>query len=206
MYARSTTVLAHPKSIDAGIAHVRDEVMPQLMTMEGCIGLSTLVDRNSGRCIATSAWQTREAMLDSADRLRPVRDRAAEVFGARPQVDEWEIAVLHRDHTSRPGACVRATWMRMDADQADRAVDVYRMALLPEMQGFEGFCSASLLVDRASGLAVSSVTYDGHEAMERSRAQAGTLRETGAREAGVEVVEICEFDLAIAHLRVPEMA
>lgn len=206
MYARSTTVLAHPESIDAGIAHVRDEVMPQLMTMEGCIGLSTLVDRNSGRCIVTSAWHTREAMLDSADRLRPVRDRAAEVFGARPQVDEWEIAVLHRDHTSGPGACVRATWMRMDADQADRAVDVYRMALLPEMQGFEGFCSASLLVDRASGFAVSSVTYDSHEAMERSRAQAGTLREMGAREAGVEVVEICEFDLAIAHLRVPEMA
>ncbi|MDN5747112.1 MAG: hypothetical protein L0H64_01050 [Pseudonocardia sp.] len=206
MYARSTTVLAHPESIDAGITHIRDEVMPALLGMEGCIGLSMLVDRSSGRCIATSAWQTREAMLDSADQLRPVRDHAAEILGARPQVDEWEIAVLHRDHTSGPGACVRATWVRMEADQADRAVDVYRMAMLPEMQDFEGFCSASLLVDRASGLAVSSVTYDSHEAMERSRAQAGTLREMGAREAGVEVVEICEFDLALAHLRVPEMA
>ena len=26
MYARSTTILAHPESIDAGVAHIRDEL------------------------------------------------------------------------------------------------------------------------------------------------------------------------------------
>ena len=122
MYARSTTVLAHRESIDAGVAHIRDEVMPMLLAMEGCVGLSMLADRNSGRCIATSAWRTREAMLASERRLRPVRDHAAEILGNRPQVDEWEIAVLHRDHTSGPGACVRASWVRMAPAQADRVV------------------------------------------------------------------------------------
>ena len=206
MYARSTTVLAHLKSIDAGVAHIRDEVMPTLLGMEGCIGLSMLVDRNTGRCIATSAWRTREAMLASERQLRPVRDHVAEILGNRPQVDEWEIAVLHRDHTSRSGACVRASWVRMAPAQADRVVDVYRMALLPVMQDYDGFCSASLLVDRASGLAVSSVSYDSLESMQRSREKSDALREAGAREAGVEIVEVCEFELALAHLRVPEMA
>ena len=206
MYARSTTVLAHRESIDAGVAHIRDEVMPMLLAMDGCVGLSMLADRNSGRCIATSAWRTREAMLASERRLRPVRDHAAEILGNRPQVDEWEIAVLHRDHTSGPGACVRASWVRMAPAQADRVVEVYRMALLPVMQDYHGFCSASLLVDRASGLAVSSVTYDHFESMQRSREKADALREAGAREAGVEIVEVCEFELALAHLRVPEMA
>lgn len=206
MYARSTTVLAHLKSIDAGVAHIRDEVMPTLLGMEGCIGLSMLVDRNTGRCIATSAWRTREAMLASERQLRPVRDHVAEILGNRPQVDEWEIAVLHRDHTSRSGACVRASWVRMAPAQADRVVDVYRMGLLPVMQDYDGFCSASLLVDRASGLAVSSVSYDSIESMQRSREKSDALREAGAREAGVEIVEVCEFELALAHLRVPEMA
>ena len=206
MYARSTTVLAHRESIDAGVAHIRNEVMPTLLAINGCIGLSMLADRNSGRCIATSAWRTREAMLASERRLRPVRDHAAEILGNRPQVDEWEIAVLHRDHTSAPGACVRASWMRMAPEQADRVVDVYRMALLPVMRNCHGFCSASLLVDRASGLAVSSVTYDAPESMQHNRKKADALREAGAREAGVEIVEVCEFDLALAHLRVPEMA
>ncbi len=206
MYARSTTVLAHLKSIGAGVAHIRDEVMPTLLGMEGCIGLSMLVDRNIGRCIATSAWRTREAMLASERQLRPVRDHVAEILGNRPQVDEWEIAVLHREHTSRSGACVRASWVRMAPAQADRVVDVYRMGLLPVMQDYDGFCSASLLVDRASGLAVSSVSYDSLESMQRSREKSDALREAGAREAGVEIVEVCEFELALAHLRVPEMA
>lgn len=206
MYARSTTVLAHPDSIDAGIAHMRDEVMPTLRGIDGCMGLSMLVDRASGRCIATSSWQARKAMVDSEPRLRPVRDHAAEILGARPQVDEWEIAALHRDHTSNPGACVRATWLRMAPEQADRVVDVYRMGLLPVLEGYDGFCSASLLVDRESGVAVSSVTYDGVEVMARSRDRADALRESGAQEAGVEIVETCEFELALAHLRVPEMA
>jgi hypothetical protein len=206
VYARSTTVLAHLKSIDAGVAHIRDEVMPTLLGMEGCIGLSMLVDRNTGRCIATSAWRTREAMLASERQLRPVRDHVAEILGNRPQVDEWEIAVLHRDHTSGSGACVRASWVRMAPAQADRVVDVYRMGLLPVMQDYDGFCSASLLVDRASGLAVSSVSYDSIESMQRSREKSDALREAGAREAGVEIVEVCEFELALAHLRVPEMA
>jgi hypothetical protein len=206
VYARSTTVLAHLKSIDAGVAHIRDEVMPTLLGMEGCIGLSMLVNRNTGRCIATSAWRTREAMLASERQLRPVRDHVAEILGNRPQVDEWEIAVLHRDHTSRSGACVRASWVRMAPAQADRVVDVYRMGLLPVMQDYDGFCSASLLVDRASGLAVSSVSYDSLESMQRSREKSDALREAGAREAGVEIVEVCEFELALAHLRVPEMS
>lgn len=205
MYARSTTVLAHLDSIATGVTHMRDDVLPTLLDVDGCIGLSMLADRRSGRCIATSAWRTREAMLASEPQLRPVREHAAEVLGARPQVDEWEIAVLHRNHTSDQGACVRATWVRMAPEQADRVVDVYRMGLLPVMEGYDGFCSASLLLDRESGLAVSSVTYDGADAMARSRDQADALRESGAREAGVEIVDMCEFELALAHLRVPEM-
>jgi hypothetical protein len=206
VYARSTTIQAQPSSIDAGVAHVRDEVMPAILGIEGCVGLSLLVDRHSGRCIATSAWRSMEAMRASAEQIRPIRDRAAEIFGGSPQMEEWEIAVLHRDHRSRQGACVRATWLQGDPAQADRAIDVYKMASLPAMENLEGFCSASLLVDRGSGRAVSSVTYDSVEAMQRNREQAETLRAAGAKEAGGQVLDVCEFELAIAHLRVPEMA
>jgi len=94
----------------------------------------------------------------------------------------------------------------MDPEQADHFVDVYRMVLLPEILQFDGFCSASLMVDRPSGYAVSSVTFDSHDAMRHTRSLAAVVRERGAREANGEVIEVFEFELALAHLRVPEMA
>jgi hypothetical protein len=206
VHARSTTIRANPESLESGIALVRDEIMPEVMRMDGCVGMSMLVDRVTGRSILTTAWQSKEAMDATAERVRPMRDRASELLGGRPQVDEWEIAVMHRDHASAPGACVRATWVRMAPDQIDRVIDIYKMGVLPRMQEFEGFCSASLMADRREGYAVSSVTFDSREAMDRNRTQAEELRERTAREAGFEIVEVGEFELALAHLHVPEMA
>jgi heme-degrading monooxygenase HmoA len=206
VYARSTTIQAQMPSIDAGIAHIRDQVMPTIQGIDGCIGLSMLVDRKSGRCIATSAWQSEESMRASEEQLRPIRGRAAEILGGSPQVDEWEIAVLHRDHRSRDGASVRATWTQVEPAQLDRGIDVFKLASLPAIEGLEGFCSASLMVNRASGRSVVSVTYDSVEAMERNRDEAMAVRAAASKEAGLEVLDVCEFELAVAHLHVPEMA
>jgi quinol monooxygenase YgiN len=205
MHARSTTIMARPESIDAGVAEVRDNVMPQLQRMEGCIGLSMLVDRESGRCIITSAWQSEEAMRATGEELEPVRARVGEILGGSHQVEEWEIAVLHRDHRSADGACVRVTWVQVDPADMDRAIDVYKLASLPRAEELDGFCSASLLVDRRTGRAVSSVTYDSFEAMERNREAAASMRSASSKDAGAEVVGVGEFELALAHLRVPEM-
>jgi heme-degrading monooxygenase HmoA len=205
VYARSTTIEAQPSSIDAGIAHVRDVVMPALQQVDGCVGVSLLVDRDSGRCIATSSWETEQAMRASARAIRPVRDQLAQTFGGSPTVDEWEIAVVHRDHPSRPGAGVRATWLTVRPDQFDRAIAFYRESVLPAIEELEGFCSASLMIDRTSWRAVSSSTFDSLEAMQRNEERARSLRTARLRDLGADQFDVGEFELAIAHLRVPEL-
>ncbi len=206
MYARSTSNQAQPSEIDAGIAYVRDEVMPALQDMDSYIGLSLLVDRESGRCIATSAWETEDALRTSTERAAPLRDRATEIFGGDVTVDSWEIGVMHRDHRSADGACVRVAWLKMPPDQVGRAIEFYKDSVLPSLEDLEGFCSASLLIDRSSGRGVSSATFDSRAALERNREQARELRNTRTRELGADIVDVGEFELAIAHLRVPEMA
>ena len=52
----------NPRPSMMGSRIVRDEVMPALQAMDGYVGLSLLVDRESGQCIATSAWETEDAM------------------------------------------------------------------------------------------------------------------------------------------------
>jgi len=189
-------------SIDAAVARVRDEMMPAVLAADGSVGLSMLVNRRSGRCIVTSAWRTAEAAT-AEERMPPMIDSAA--AGAEtPEVEDWEIAVLHRDHTSDPGAWVRVTWVHVEPDQSDRLVDLYRMVLLPQIAEFAGFCSASLLLDRPSGHAVSSVTFDSEDAMHSTRMLAAGVREHGAGHVDGEVLEVDELQLVLAHLRVPE--
>lgn len=206
MLARSTTFDARPESIDAGIAYFRDEVMPALQGMAGCVGVSLLADRESGRCIATSAWDSEAAMRASATEVGRVRDRVAEAFQAATTVDEWQLAAVHRDHHSREGARVRATWLKVRPDQFDPAVEFYKTSVLPEIERLEGFCSSSLMSDRGSGRVVVSVTYDSQEAMEGNRELARSLRTSLLRDLGADQQDVGEFELVIANLRVPEMA
>ena len=207
VHARSTTIQAEASSIDDGIAYMRGDVMPELEKIDGYVGMSLLVDRESGRCIITAAYENEDAMHAAADKATQLRSQAAERFGGDVEnVEEWEIGVLHRDHQSADGACVRATWIKVPRDQADRAIEFYKDSVLPSLEGLEGFCSSSLLIDRTSGRGVSSTTFDSRDAMERSREQSKELRNTRTRELGADVLDVAEFELAIAHLRVPEMA
>ena len=207
VYARSTTIQAQQSSIDDGIAYVRDEVMPALMAMDGYVGLSLLVDRESGQCIATSSWETDEAMRTSTEQAAPLREQAGVRFGGgEVTVDQWEIGAMHRDHPSGDGACVRATWIKMPRDQVDRSIEFYRTSVLPSLEDLEGFCSASFMLNRATGRGVSSATFDSREAMDRNQEQAKELRNTRTRELGADILDVGEFELALAHLRLPEMA
>jgi heme-degrading monooxygenase HmoA len=184
---------------------MRDSVMPALEGIEGWVGLSLMVDRTSGRCIGSTSWESEDAMRASEASVRPIRDRAAELFGGSAQVEEWEVAAMHREHRASEGACVRVTWVKVGPDQIDQGIDFYKMTILPALEELDGFCSASLLVDRASGRGVAATTMDSAEAMEQNKDQLDRIRATGSQQARAEVLDQCDFELALAHLRVPEM-
>jgi heme-degrading monooxygenase HmoA len=206
VYARSTTISAPTSAVDAGIAFVRDEVLPTVRAMEGCLGLSLLVDREAGRCISTTSWQSAEARRNSGGTVLSLRERAVQLMGAEtPVVEEWEIASMHRAHHAEPGTWVRAARSRVSPEMVDRAIAFYKDTLLPDIERLDGFASASLLVDRAAGRGVTSVAFDTREAMERTRAQADYLRGRSTNDVDVEFLDVAEFELALAHLHVPEL-
>jgi heme-degrading monooxygenase HmoA len=200
VHARSTTFHGSPENIDAGITFIKDEAAPMLDELDGCRGLSLLVDRQSGECIATSSWETEEAMRASDDQLVPIRARGQEILGGSMQVDEWEIAVMHRTHH---GECCRVSWLKGDLEAM---TETFRVGILPELERTPGFCSASLLLNRSTGVGCATTAWETRAAMEASRTAADDMRSRAARDAGGEIVEVHEFDLAYAHLHVPEMA
>ena len=204
MYARSTTVRGNGDAMDQEIAYVRDEVMPALMQMSGCVGMSMLADRNSGRCIITSAWADETSMHATEQSVVDYRRRAAEILGGEHEAQAWEIAVMHRKHEGHDGCSTRVIWGDSDPAKAEDNLSTFRMAMMPRMEELPGFCSVSLMVDRATGRSAMATTYDSRDDMERARDMAASMREEFSQALGLRITDMAEFDLVLHHLRVPE--
>lgn len=220
MYARSTTIRGDPRSVDAAVAVVRD-AMPGVRAMAGCVGLSMLADRETGTCVVTTSWRDRATVRSSAEAVQPLRAQLVRLLGAADERDgpsppgweapgwevhEWEVSAMHRRHEAHHGACARVTWLRGDPDGMDRAIAGVRSRVVPRLGELAGFCSVSLLTSAAEGMAVGAVTYDSRADVLESRDQARALRDEFAPALGLAVTDVREFDLVLAHLRVPETA
>jgi len=205
MFARSTTIMGNPDNVEAGITYVRDEVMPMLTAMEGCIGMSMLVNRESGRCIATSSWSSEDSRRASLDSLAPARSRAGEILGGEVMIEDWEIAVMHREHEAREAKYCRATWLQADPSEIDATLDFYKNTVLMRLDQTDGFCSASMLINRETGRCCSTARFDSQMALDATREMSAALRAERSQMGGVEFTEIDECELVIAHLRVPEL-
>jgi hypothetical protein len=206
VYARSNTLQAQPDSVDAGIRVFEQEILPALQRMDGFVGESLLLDRETGLNIVTTAWATEQARASSADLVRPLRERAAIAMGATSaKVEDWEIAVMHRDHPSHEGACVRTTWASFDPAETDRVAAYWKQNILPGAEQLPGFCSASFLVDRAAGRSVGTVTFESRAHLDATRDASAAMRSTASSDVGVTITDVREFDLVMAHLHVPEL-
>lgn len=206
MYARSTTVQGDPARIEEGIRFVREEVMPAVTGMDGCIGMSMLVNRETGRGIVATSWASEDAMRATEGQVVAFRGRAAEILGAgEPEVREWEIAIMHREHDAREGSWCRVTWLTCPPAEVESTLDFFRDQVMPRMEEHDGFCSASMLVDRATGQCCATARFDSREGLEATREMARGMRERRSQDSNVVFGDIEECELVIAHLRVPEL-
>lgn len=204
MYARSTTFHADPHRIDEALAYLRDRAMPALMGMDGFVGLSMLADRDSGRCIITSSFEDLAALHRSASEMRGIRARTADILQSPQALEEWQIALLHRERSAPEGARTRVTWCRTDPDRLDPMLDAYAESIVPRLSDLPGFCSVSVFADPVEGRSAAGVTFADDAALEQASAHlAPLLQELGRQYAG-EVTDEATFDLVLAHLRVPE--
>jgi heme-degrading monooxygenase HmoA len=92
MHARMTTLQGSPGEADAALRQIDDEVIPGIKGQDGFTGLLALLDRDGGKMIAITFWESEEAMRaseEAANRLRESTASAAdeEIVG----VDRFEV-------------------------------------------------------------------------------------------------------------------
>lgn len=95
MHARVTTVVMDPARADDAIAQVEQNMVPKWKELDGFKGFTLLVDRESGKGIGMTYWESEEAMRASEEAVSPGRQAVADAGGAsgEPQVERFEVAV-----------------------------------------------------------------------------------------------------------------
>ena len=95
MFARASTVEGTRDRLEDGIAMLEHAVMDELQHIEGFSGIIALADRETGRNLVITLWETEDAMRSSEEQANRLRKGAADALGASatPQVERYEVVL-----------------------------------------------------------------------------------------------------------------
>jgi heme-degrading monooxygenase HmoA len=95
MFARVSTIEGNLERLDDSIRDYQSQTIPTLRNVQGFKDAYLLVDRNSGRTISITMWETRESLQSSTATANTLRARAAQTISASqpPKVEIYEVAV-----------------------------------------------------------------------------------------------------------------
>ncbi len=77
MYARVNTFEGPPDRVDEAVRNVREQILPQLQRQDEFKGLIGLVERQDGRLIGVTLWESEEAMRASEEEAERLRGETA---------------------------------------------------------------------------------------------------------------------------------
>jgi heme-degrading monooxygenase HmoA len=94
MHARVSTIQGAPGKEDDVARQAQEQTLPQLQKLEGFKGFVVLGDRQSGKMLGVSFWESEEALRASDEAASSVRSAAAETAdGIVAGVEEYEVFV-----------------------------------------------------------------------------------------------------------------
>ena len=95
MHARVSMFEGAPDQIDEMLRQAQEQVVPQAKQQEGFKGLIALGDRQSGKTLGITFWESEEAMRASEEDANRLRSESAEAGGQQiAGVERYEVGLF----------------------------------------------------------------------------------------------------------------
>ena len=95
MHARISMLVGSSDLIDEGLRYVRENVLPQLQQQDGFKGMAALADRQTGRTLGVTFWESEEALRASEEAANRLREDSAEAMSDTiAGVERYEVGFL----------------------------------------------------------------------------------------------------------------
>ncbi len=98
MFARVSTYTGTSDELDEAIRQVRENTLPKLMQLDGYKGAYFLVDRQNGKSLSVTLWESEEAMSTSEEAANSLRTEVADALGTQMVgVERYEVAIAPQE-------------------------------------------------------------------------------------------------------------
>jgi heme-degrading monooxygenase HmoA len=95
LFLRSNDATMEPAKLDQVIALMRDKVIPELRKQPGYVNCNMIANRQTGRSIISSGWETAEQRKASNAAVSGLRREAEDIAGAKVKVEEWKTGFTY---------------------------------------------------------------------------------------------------------------
>jgi heme-degrading monooxygenase HmoA len=98
VFARVSTYTGTSDQVDEAIRQVRENILSTTEQLEGYKGAYFLVDRQNGKSLTVTFWESEEAMRTSEEATNSLRSKVADALGTQMVgVERYEVAVAAQE-------------------------------------------------------------------------------------------------------------
>ena len=198
MFVRTIYVTGDPANIDTAIQKLTTDTRQLLDQQPGFHGMGVFVDREIGKLLGVSWWDSEETRANSDEVIREQRSAALERFAASTAIDNYEAVVFAPFRQSPPGGGLRLARVEFDPSDADLFAETFRATVIPRLETAPGLARASLLLDRNRGRGLVGTVFTDRASFTASRSAAAAARHEATAKAHVTVTGLVEFDVIVA--------
>ncbi|MER6567308.1 hypothetical protein ABT288_14220 [Streptomyces sp. NPDC001093] len=201
MFVRTVYATGDPAQLGTAVGALNTRGHDLLEERPGYRGAGVFVDRELGKLLTVSWWESADARRNSDEVMSARRPELLQPFAGTVAVENYEAVVFHRAHRPVTGGGLRVTRLEFDPADADLATDTFHAGVLPRLEVLPGFAGAALFLDRDRGRGMAGTLFADRVSLAASRAGQAVIRRESAAKAHVSVVALEEFEVVHADVR-----
>ncbi|MCX4885038.1 MULTISPECIES: hypothetical protein [unclassified Streptomyces] len=201
MFVRTVYATGDPSKVDTALRALNSQGRDLLEERPGYRGSGIFVDRELGKLLAVSWWESEDTRRNSDEVMRERRGSLLEPFAATTAVDNYEAVVFHQVRQPAAGGGLRLTRLEFDPMDADLLAETFRASVAPRLETLAGLARTSLLVDRERGRGLVGALFTDRHSLTASRGAHASARHEGAAKAHVTVISLEEFEVVLTDVR-----
>ena len=202
LHVRLNQITVDPLRLGDAISYIEAEVRPAVQMQRGNLGMSLLANPELGVAVLESFWVSADALRDSERMAAPGRlELVRRANTGTVTVEDYRVPIFELEGPMPGGAGAQLTRMDVEPSKIEDAVEVFGDTAVPLLAETEGFCSAVLLVDHASGRSVSQAVWRDAHALAASRSTAAAVRVDAVATTDCVIRAVEEFSLVFSSAR-----